>query len=79
MDTVIDPVCGRTITPEAAHASAIGNDREYWFCSQDCFELFMESPDDYVKDEAVDPAFPTERPDEWDERRTERFVDPVDR
>lgn len=78
METVIDPVCGRAITPETAVASAIGNEREYWFCSRECFELFLESPGDYIDTEPVDPAFPDEGPDEWDERRTERYIDPVE-
>ena len=51
MATVRDPVCGMDIDPEGAAATAEHGGRTYYFCSQGCYERFVEAPEEYVPNE----------------------------
>jgi P-type Cu+ transporter len=44
MDSVRDPVCGMSIDPATAAASAQHEGITYWFCSQACREQFLADP-----------------------------------
>lgn len=48
MEQVTDPVCGMTLDPKDAVATAEHQGRTYYFCSEDCKETFLEAPDDYA-------------------------------
>jgi YHS domain-containing protein len=61
MDTVIDPVCGREIDRDQAAAQIITDGRDFHFRSQNCFDLFQDSLEDYVDLTPVDPDHPDER------------------
>jgi Cu+-exporting ATPase len=60
MNAVIDPVCGREIDRDSAAAQIITDGRDFYFCSQNCFDLFQESPEDYLDLTPVDPEHPDE-------------------
>jgi YHS domain-containing protein len=55
MDTVIDPVCGKEIDRDQVAAQIITDGRDFYFCSQNCFDLFQDSPEDYIDLTPVDP------------------------
>ena len=44
--TLRDPVCGMRVGPTSPHRYSYRN-REFWFCSKDCFEKFQENPERY--------------------------------
>jgi Cu+-exporting ATPase len=48
MATVRDPVCGMDIDPEGAAATAEHGGNTYYFCSQGCYERFIEAPQEYA-------------------------------
>jgi YHS domain-containing protein len=64
MDTVIDPVCGMEFERSEAAAQIVTDNNEYYFCSQDCLDLFQASPQDYINVPPVDPAHPDESQDD---------------
>jgi Cu+-exporting ATPase len=43
-----DPVCGMTVEPDSAAATAEHNGKTYYFCSVDCKEEFEEDPESYL-------------------------------
>ena len=43
-----DPVCKAEIDVDAADAQESYADRTYYFCSDECAELFRMSPESYV-------------------------------
>lgn len=43
-DTVRDPVCGMSITPATAVSSTQSGGQTYYFCSEDCYETFVNDP-----------------------------------
>ncbi|MGE0559754.1 MAG: YHS domain-containing protein [Burkholderiales bacterium] len=43
-----DPVCGMSISPGKAGATAVAEGRIYYFCSITCREKFERSPEKYV-------------------------------
>lgn len=43
-----DPVCGMSVDPASASASATHEGRTYSFCSQHCADIFDAEPDRYV-------------------------------
>ena len=43
-----DPVCKMQVDLDEAVAQVIHADRTYFFCSEDCAELFRARPEDYV-------------------------------
>ena len=47
-EQVTDPVCNMKINKSEAVATVEHNGRTYYFCSQDCADSFLESPEDYV-------------------------------
>jgi len=44
-----DLVCGVEIDPEQATARTDFEGRTYYFCSQDCYQEFMQSPEQYAE------------------------------
>jgi Cu+-exporting ATPase len=48
METVRDPVCGMGIDPQGAAATAEHEGKTYYFCSQGCYERFIEAPEEYA-------------------------------
>jgi Cu+-exporting ATPase len=43
-----DPVCGMTVEPDSAAATADYDGKTYYFCSVDCKEEFEEDPESYL-------------------------------
>ncbi len=43
-----DPVCGMTVEPDGAVATADYKGKTYYFCSVDCKEEFEEDPESYL-------------------------------
>jgi Cu+-exporting ATPase len=60
-DTVIDPVCGMSITPNEAR-SAVHDERKYFFCSNGCKAKFLADPAKYFKRQAQPTAAPATAP-----------------
>jgi P-type Cu+ transporter len=50
MATVRDPVCGMDIEPAGPAATAEHQGKTYYFCSQGCYERFIESPEEYASE-----------------------------
>jgi YHS domain-containing protein len=46
-DSVKDPVCGMQIRPEEAVATEDHDRRTFYFCSQDCYQAFVDDPHRY--------------------------------
>jgi Cu+-exporting ATPase len=46
--TARDPVCRLEIDLDDAASQETFAGRTYFFCSEDCAELFRENPEDYV-------------------------------
>lgn len=44
----VDPVCGMTVDPEQAAATAQDNDQTYYFCSPGCRDTFQGQSNQYV-------------------------------
>jgi YHS domain-containing protein len=74
MEPVIDPVCGRTFERDDAYATMVTDNRDYFFCSQECLDLFQESPQDYINIPPVNPAHPDERQDPEDDDRHDPYT-----
>ena len=47
-DTVTDPVCGMSVKPDAAAATAAYQEQTYYFCSAHCHAKFVKDPATYV-------------------------------
>ncbi len=47
-EKVKDPVCGMSVSPERARASAVHAGTSYYFCSQGCHDKFLQSPEKYL-------------------------------
>lgn len=47
-EKVTDPVCGMTVDPATAAASAEYEGRTYYFCSQTCATRFKADPAKYA-------------------------------
>lgn len=47
-DTVIDPVCGMSVDPATAAASAEHEGVTYYFCAKGCQKAFLADPAQYV-------------------------------
>ncbi len=45
----IDPVCGMEVNERTAPARQEHKGKTYYFCSEDCRDQFVESPDRYLK------------------------------
>ncbi len=48
MATHIDPVCGMTVDPAEAAATATHNGNTYYFCSVGCQKAFVRNPAEYI-------------------------------
>lgn len=46
--TAIDPVCGMSVNPETAAASAEHEGAAYYFCTKGCQKSFLADPSQYV-------------------------------
>jgi len=46
---VTDPVCGAVIDAEDAAASEDFEGQTYFFCSEDCLEVFQAAPENFVR------------------------------
>ncbi len=46
--TVVDPVCGMTVNPEAAAGFFAYNEESYYFCSTHCLHKFREDPEPFL-------------------------------
>ncbi|MSP77988.1 MAG: YHS domain-containing protein [Dehalococcoidia bacterium] len=51
IETVKDPVCGMQFEPHTAAMTHEYEGDKYYFCSNDCFDNFLENPSDYHKKE----------------------------
>ena len=58
-ETDIDPVCGKTVSPQRAKPSVYDGD-VYYFCSRDCREIFEAAPESYVTRKGAPAAGPDE-------------------
>lgn len=43
-----DPVCGMDVDRETAPAQVKYEGETYFFCSDECYQEFMDSPEDFV-------------------------------
>ena len=43
-----DPVCGMSIDEDSAEATSTYQGKTYYFCSEDCKEIFDKEPETYV-------------------------------
>lgn len=50
-----DPVCGKSVPTERAKPS-LHDGWVYYFCSQECREIFEAAPDRYVRNQAAAPS-----------------------
>ncbi|MGE0443767.1 MAG: heavy metal translocating P-type ATPase [Vicinamibacterales bacterium] len=78
-DTVIDPVCGMTISPAdaAGHADYRGN--TYYFCSRSCQAKFAQNPEAFIAptSTAAAPAPPDHRTVGPSDPRTVEYTCPM--
>ena len=51
--TAIDPVCGMSVTPEAAAGTFEHKNQSYYFCSKHCLEKFKGDPEHYLNKAAL--------------------------
>jgi Cu+-exporting ATPase len=56
--TVVDPVCGMTISPESAVATHEYRGTTYYFCHPSCLERFRGDPDTFLAPVATEAAAP---------------------
>ena len=47
-EEAVDPVCGMTVSPKSAAASAAFDEKLYYFCSVGCYEKFVADPKAYL-------------------------------
>ncbi|MHB1064072.1 MAG: YHS domain-containing protein [Georgenia sp.] len=45
---VLDPVCGMSVKPDSAAASAEHDGKTYYFCAKHCAETFKADPAKYA-------------------------------
>jgi Cu+-exporting ATPase len=51
--TVKDPVCGMNVDPDKAAGQSEFEGRTYYFCCQDCKQMFDQDPTNYVSQQPV--------------------------
>ena len=51
-----DPVCGMSVDQNSAEATSTYKGKTYYFCSEDCKEIFDKEPDEYTKQAATTSA-----------------------
>src|SRR5438128_2502334 len=54
--SAIDPVCGMTVSPANAKATAEFNGHKYYFCCSHCKEKFASDPHKYLHPEPKTPT-----------------------
>ena len=54
--TATDPVCGMTVTPEGAAATASHDGETYLFCSTGCHRKFVADPERYLRPADEEPG-----------------------
>jgi Cu+-exporting ATPase len=47
--TVIDPVCGMTVVPDATELKATVDGETYFFCAEGCRKSFEQNPQKFLK------------------------------
>ena len=47
-----DPVCGRELDTALAEARAIHKGQTYYFCSEECKNIFKQNPEECLKSAA---------------------------
>ena len=52
----IDPVCGMTVDPADAAASAVHAGTTYYFCHPSCLERFTANPSDFIQSQGAAKA-----------------------
>ena len=45
----IDPVCGMEVKPETAAATSVYEGVTYYFCSQECQQIFDRAPKEVLR------------------------------
>ena len=45
---LLDPICGMRLSSEQIWATNTYIGQEYYFCSQECYALFLRSPEYYI-------------------------------
>src|SRR5260370_1716351 len=60
--TMTDPVCGMTVDPATARASADYDGTTYYFCCAGCAQKFRTAPDHYLKPRPAGPTLVTMEP-----------------
>jgi Cu+-exporting ATPase len=51
-----DPVCGMSVDQNSAEATSTYKGKTYYFCSEDCKEIFDKEPETYAKPAATTSA-----------------------
>ncbi len=54
--TVTDPVCGMIVEREEAAGESEYQGQTYYFCCEECKELFDDDPTNYVNEETAEHA-----------------------
>lgn len=54
--TMIDPVCGMNVEPDQAVGESEYQGQTYYFCCEECKQLFDEDPTNYVNEETAEHA-----------------------
>ena len=57
-NTAVDPVCGMTVDPAHAAASAEYDGKTYYFCAVSCAEKFRADPQRYLSDQPAHEVMP---------------------
>ena len=63
--TVLDPVCGMTISPDEAAGHLDFDGQTYYFCSQSCVARFRENLETFLPERPVAPATPADMKGEY--------------
>src|SRR5215204_7158766 len=52
---VLDPVCGMTISPDAAAGHVEHSGQTYYFCSRNCLDRFRADPEQFLGNRTAAP------------------------
>jgi P-type Cu+ transporter len=63
VQTVTDPVCGMSVSPDSAAGSFEYKERTYYFCSAQCLQKFREAPERYISNVDSRSVQSTGKPD----------------
>jgi P-type Cu+ transporter len=59
--TVKDPICGMSVSPDSAAGSFEYNGQTYYFCSEHCLQRFRKTPTQFVESTQLPPTDATAR------------------